>query len=340
LSTAVSLPLTDTEGEHPEDAGILGPAEQLAQVFHGIADDGPARGNRTISIHPAGGLQIRVLPDRGLDIGAAWFAGSPVAWLSPVGETAWSEGDNWLAGWAGGLLTTCGLRNVGVPSGGHPMHGSATGLRASGVHVTRSVEHDGSIAVTVAGTMIDASAFGPVLRLERTITVHTGRSDIVIVDDTSNLGQRAEQSPILYHVNFGYPFLGPSSFVDGRIMWSEPRDPDSARVGQDWAMMGPPLLDDEDVVVEHGVAEGSDGWRTLRVVSPESGQQASVAWDAATLPRVHTWRRATRGSYAMAVEPANCSVLGREHDRAAGTAPWLEPGQRRRTRLRIEFSTL
>jgi hypothetical protein len=42
----------------------------------------------------------------------------------------------------------------------------------------------------------------------------------------------------------------------------------------------------------------------------------------------------------MAVEPANCSVLGREHDRTAGTAPWLEPGQRRRTQLRIEFSTL
>lgn len=318
---------------------MFGSAEQLAQVFHGVIDDGPARGQRAISIHPAGGLHVRVLPDRGLDIGAAWFAGSPVAWRSPVGETTWS-GDDWLAGWAGGLLTTCGLRNVGAPSEGHPMHGTATGFRASGVQVTRNLEQDGSVAVTVAGTMIDASAFGPVLRMHRTITVRTGRAEVVIVDDLENLGRRAEQAPFLYHVNFGHPFLAPSAFVEGRILWSEPRDPDSARVGQGWAVMGPPLPDEEDVVFEHGVAEDAEGWTTLRVVSPESGQHASVAWDAATLPRVHTWRRATRGSYAMAVEPANCSVLGREHDRAAGAAPCLEPGQRRRTRLRVEFSKL
>jgi hypothetical protein len=314
-------------------------AEQLAQVYSDVADDGPGRGSRAISVHPAGGLHVRVLPDRGLDIGAAWLAGSPVAWLSPVGETAWSGGD-WLAGWAGGLLTTCGLRNVGAPSEGHPMHGTATGLPASDVRVSRTVEPDGGIAVTVAGTLTDASAFGPVLQVQRTITVRTGRAELAIVDDTANLGHRTEQAPILYHVNFGHPFLSPQAFIDGRRLWSRPRDADSARVAETWAVMGSPLADDEDVVFEHGIEPDPEGWASLRVLSPGAGVAARVAWDSETLPRVHTWRRATRGSYAMAIEPANCSVLGREQDRADGRAPWLEPGQRRRTRVRIEFSPL
>jgi hypothetical protein len=316
----------------------LGNSEQLAQVYSGVAADGPARGTRTISVHPAGGLHVRVLPDRGLDIGAAWFAGSPVSWLSPVGETSWSGGE-WLSAWAGGLLTTCGLRNVGAPSEGHPMHGTATGLPASDVRVTRTAEPDG-VAVTVAGTLTDASAFGPVLQMYRTITVRTDRAELALVDVTTNLGHRTEQAPILYHVNFGHPLLSPHAFIDGPRLWSRPRDPDSARVAETWAVMGPPLADDEDVVFEHGIEPDPDGWATLRVVSPDAGVAARVSWDTEALPRVHTWRRATRGSYAMAIEPANCSVLGREPDRADGTAPWLEPGQQRRTRVRVEFSAL
>lgn len=41
------------------------------------------------------------------------------------------------------------------------------------------------------------------------------------------------------------------------------------------------------------------------------------------------------GIYVLGLEPANCSVMGRSADRAAGTLPMLAPGQPRTTRLRI-----
>ena len=33
------------------------------------------------------------------------------------------EGEDWRTSWGGGLVTTCGLRNVGAPSEGYGLHG-------------------------------------------------------------------------------------------------------------------------------------------------------------------------------------------------------------------------
>ena len=40
----------------------------------------------------------------------------------------------------------------------------------------------------------------------------------------------------------------------------------------------------------------------------------------------------------LGLEPANCSVLGRAADRAAGRLPVLEPGEERVTRLEVRVS--
>jgi hypothetical protein len=290
---------------------------------------------RTVEVHPAGGIALRLLADRGLDIGSAWVAGRPVAFRSVVGETAAGGPGGWLGAWGGGLLTTCGLRNVGAPSEGHPMHGTATTLAARDVTVTRTALPDGHVAVAVRGTLLDASAFGPSLVLERTVTVRSGRPELEVTDRTTNLGPEPEQTPILYHVNLGAPFLGPSSTVTGALDWTRPRDPRSAAVAAGWARMGPVVDEDRDDVFEHGVRADADGWAALEVSSPGTGSAAQVRWDVRTLPRVHTWRRATRGTYALAVEPANCSVLGREADRLAGAAPRMEPGEERTTRVQV-----
>jgi hypothetical protein len=42
----------------------------------------------------------------------------------------------------------------------------------------------------------------------------------------------------------------------------------------------------------------------------------------------------------IGIEPANCSVLGRAHDRAAGRLPMLAPGETRVTTLTIEVEEL
>jgi hypothetical protein len=51
--------------------------------------------------------------------------------------------------------------------------------------------------------------------------------------------------------------------------------------------------------------------------------------------RINAHRGLDIGAYSLGLEPANCSVLGRAHDRAEGTLPFLEPGQERRTRMAV-----
>jgi hypothetical protein len=89
------------------------------------------------------------------------------------------------------------------------------------------------------------------------------------------------------------------------------------------------------MVFEHRVRPDPSGWARAVVVNPSVGLELEVRWRQAELPRFHQWIHPGRGIYALGLEPANCSVLGRAADRAAGTLPVLEPLEARTTELRI-----
>ncbi len=55
-----------------------------------------------------------------------------------------------------------------------------------------------------------------------------------------------------------------------------------------------------------------------------------------SLPRLWQWVQPASGVYALGIEPANCSVLGRVADLEAGHMPFLDPGETRVSWLTIE----
>ena len=77
------------------------------------------RGIRIADVDNGSGLRFAVLLDRGMDIGDASFNGVPFAYQSPVGMVHppyfEPDGYRWLRSFGGGLMTGCGLRNVGNP---------------------------------------------------------------------------------------------------------------------------------------------------------------------------------------------------------------------------------
>lgn len=345
---ASSLPTDTVAGDAPfyvdrpdtfqaQAKGLLPYGDDLISVRREIVDDGPARGCRSVTLQAAGGLTTRVLLDRGMDLGSTWFAGTPVSWRSAVGEAPpgrVDDGQGWLDGWEGGLLTTCGLRNVGAPGEGHGQHGSFTDLAARDVTVTRRWLPDGQAAVDVTGTLDDVSSLGSHLQVVRCITVRTGSGEVIVTDRATNCGPVREQSPLLYHINFGYPFLVPSSELKLDALRSV-RAEDGSLAGPDhWRVMGPPVFGEQDTIMEHQL-KGDPAVGQVDVSGPTVGLTARVSWDRRTLPRLHTWRRRTPGSYVTSVEPANCSLAGRAVDRQAGTAPYLEPGEGRLTALTV-----
>ena len=280
----------------------IGHLDQVALV-----SEGPA-----LDVRVFGGIDLRLHPARGLDIGAAWFRGIPLGWIAPTGEGG-ADAREWRAAWGGGLVTTCGLDNVGAPSEGIGLHGTYTFLQAEGVRASRSDE-----AVVCTATVADPRG----LRVERTIATSLAEGRLELVDRTINVADVALDAPLLYHVNLGWPLWDTGSRVETNAVEVKPRDAGAAP--HDWREGPTVVAETPERVWEHlGATRAS-------VTNDRLGLRVAIESD---LPRLWQWVDPNPGVYVLALEPANCSVMGRAHDRAEGRLPELAPGAERTTRL-------
>jgi Domain of unknown function (DUF4432) len=320
------------------NAALLGNPSQIASAVPSVVSDGPAAGCRALDLRVWGGIDLRLLPDRALDVGAAWYAGTPLAWISPVGEqppVPMPRDDDWVRAFGGGLVTTCGLRNVGLPSEGHGQHGDISHQPAREVKVEREELPGGHALLRVSGAVFEGGALGPFLELRREWTTRTGEGLVELVDRTRNLGAEPEDAPLLYHVNLGAPLWAPGATLEVTSAGVTPRD-DAAAPHVDSAGRAPdPEPGAAERVFEHDIRPAADGWATATVRNPAAGLGLELSWDTGPLPTMHQWVHPASGIYVLGVEPANCSVMGRAADRAAGRLPALAPGEERVTRLRI-----
>jgi hypothetical protein len=274
-----------------------------------LATDRPAIDARVLR-----GVELRIHPLRGLDIGAAWFRGLPLAWIAAAGEGG-ADAADWRQAWGGGLVTTCGLDNVGAASEGIGLHGTYTFLPAADIGIERSTRE-----VVVRGTVEDPRG----LRVQRTIRTQAESGRVEIVDRTTNFADRPVEAPLLYHVNLGWPLWDAGTRVETDAAEVRPRDDDAA--AHDWttAPRAPAMLHER--VWEHVAAS-----RAV-VTNERLALRVTVESD---LPRLWQWVDPAPGVYALGIEPANCSVLGRAHDRAERRLPFLEPGGERNTTIAI-----
>ena len=113
----------------------------LADIRPFELSDGPERGVRCLRVRNAAGLNFTILADRGMGLYDAQFQGVPLAFISAVGVThpayAEPQGMGWLRTWPGGLLTPCGLTQVGSPCNDNGeelgIHGRLSNLAAQQV---------------------------------------------------------------------------------------------------------------------------------------------------------------------------------------------------------------
>jgi hypothetical protein len=312
----------------------IGNPDQLASAVQSVVADGAAAGCRAIDLRVWDGIDLRLLPDHALDAGAAWYRGVPLAWISPTGETARTPNPrdlDWGRTFNGGLMTTCGLRNVGVPSDGHGQHGEIHEQPATIEAIERT---DGGV-LTVRGRVAEVDALRFNLQLQRSWRTRVGEGRVELVDVVTNRGREPEPLAMLYHVNIGAPLWdeGAELRLDARA--THPRDEDAAPFADSW-MHGPGVVPGApERVFEHEVEPGTDGWAEARVRNERLGLEIAIRWDATTMPRLWQWVHPAPGLGVLGIEPANCSVLGRAHDIAEGRLPVLAPGEERITRLEI-----
>lgn len=301
------------------DTGLIALPEAVASV-----DDVVRGRERVLVLRFAGGLQLDVLPDRGLDIGATWWAGVPVAWRSPHRVDP-GPGHGWEQRFLGGLLVTCGPDNIGPARDGLDQHGSHHRTPATEVRWWRERVGD-ELEIHVSGLVGCSTLYGLRLVVEREIVVGTGRARVEVRDTVRNDGYSAVPVPLLYHVNLGAPLLAPGSrlVVDAdRTRLREPTD-------RDPLVMPPPGPGLDAVVAEHSPVRSG-----ARLVG--TAGDVVVDWTDDTLPRLCTWAWPAAGAWVLGVEPANAPQFGTERDEPGAGAPVLQPGASWRTGVTIEI---
>lgn len=292
----------------------LGHAEQLAGIREARLAGGPGEGVAIAEFHNAAGLRFTVVPDRCMDLYDFSYRGINLAFLSRNGlrsQMSYTPLRGEFAGqWSGGMLSTCGLDNVGAhcEEGGvtYPTHGRIAASPAQ-YFGARAAWEGGDYVLRAVGEMRYARLYGAHLALEREVRTTLYASCVTIRDRIVNLDADAEPYMLLYHVNFGHPLLD----AGARVLTSPARvEPLNERSADPAAMTAPEDGRGEELYLCH--ARGERGYAMLH--NPALSLAAYVAFDTKELPRFLEWKMMKSHDYALALEP--CNTWGLPRNRA------------------------
>lgn len=338
----------------------VGNLAQVGGVELVTHDEGHARGVRSIVFRTGSGLSFSVVPDRGLDVGAADFQGVGLCWLPPKGLAGpWHyEGDldpyAWLRVGLGGLFNTAGLVSIGVPQDVDTSSFGFTQRLAA-----RYGTHD-RIAVTPAsrfsfdehwegdrcflraeGVVRQDIAYGENLSLRRRYETELGSSSVRLVDVVTNDGWFETPHQLLYHFNLGYPLVDEGAELLVAVA-EEPRSLGYS-VGEDapeadgWRTVTAPQpgFTFEGYVLS--LKPGPDGKVSVALVnrSLRGGLGFYLRYDREQLPAYLAWRMMREGLYAIGLEPAT-NPFGNPRELVEQGYPiMLAPGEQRTYELEL-----
>lgn len=321
-----------------EKSGYICHPQQLYTLRRMTVAEGKAKGTTVIEVCTAGGLQVDILPDTGLDIGQVRFKGTNVTFISKNGYDSPARinpyESEFLNTFPGGLLYTCGLRTTGGPhrdgAEWQTQHGRYHSLPAEPVAI---LEEGGF--VFVKGTLRETALFGYHLEVRRTIRIPVMGSEITVSDEITNLGFQDEEIALLYHCNFGYPFISEEAHMelpDKRK--TTPRTPFAATgLGRE-TTFDAPMPGEEERVFFHEEME-----HRAALVNESQHIRMNLTWSE-NLPILAHWRSMASGDYVCALEPTNCYIMGRKFERENGTLPRLKSFETIKTEVNFHFEII
>jgi hypothetical protein len=293
-----------------------------AQLFE--FRSGKAKGASGLRVRNGLGLDFTILPENGLDIFDIYHRGTPLSWISSQGVVCNQHfderGTGWLKSFAGGMLVTCGLRNVGPPvqenGENFGLHGNYTSLPAENLMINESW-NDNHFHIEVSGKVSESRVFGAKLVNYRSISVSSRNNVISIKDRIVNEGFEPEPLMILYHFNWGSPLFGPDSKLNLNPVSTELRDKDadSDSDSNSWNSFLSPQAQFEEQVYLHHLKQNSEGRSGYELFNSNINMGVHVEWDHAALPCFTQWLMCGEGEYVLGLEPGNCFPNGREKER-------------------------
>ena len=296
-----------------------------------------------------GDLSLAIVPTRGMGLWRGRHRGDDLGWTSPVLDGPVNPAFVHLAdrgglGWLDGFdefLVRCGLDNNGGPyevappgpdgsTAGHllvGLHGRIANIPAH--HVSVHVDDAPPHAITVEGRVAESTLFHAQVEMITRITTVPGSNKLVVRDEFVNRADSPGSMQLLYHWNFGPPFLGEGSEFAAPVEILVPRDPRAVEGLEHWQTYGPPEPGfAEQAYFAHLRGDGPEG-RTLAMLKGPGGDKAVVLrFRKGQLPCFTLWKntRGPREGYVTGLEPATNFPNPKPFEVARGRVVPLPPG--------------
>lgn len=341
----------------PFDAQKFANVLQVGGIRTGTLDypnPNGAHASRVAHVNTGSGFVFTVALDRGGDLVEATHKGTNLVFLTPLGykppSHAYHRGNEWLEGWSGGLLTSCGpgyIGNARTEDGqSTTLHGHHSNTPAAVEMLINPDPARGRREMLLSLSVRSTRMFGPSYEVRRQIQCVLGEPVIHLYDQVINRGNTRVVHNWLYHTNFGYPLLdsGARFIYRGKLTghWDMPAPP---------ARPAPRPVIGRYKRVENPIRQhaGAGERGLLMDVRPDRAGNCHVGlinrklklaveliYPLESFPRLANWQHyGPAGSYVTGVEPFNGSLMGKENDDHPKACQWLEPGQSRRYQMTI-----
>ena len=326
----------------------MGDIRQVAQVEPFELVEGGERGVRAVRIHNAAGLELVVVPDRGMSLTHLSYEGVPLPFVSGIGTLhpafGEPEGAGWLRTWPGGFLTPCGLTQVGAAGVDEQealgLHGRVAGIPAREVRWGGTWKED-NYYLWVEGLVTQAAFFGENICLRRRIWTWLGEPRFWIEDVVENNALKPVPHMFLQHFNLGFPLVDAGSRLILPEHTTQARDPAAEPGLGHYREYELPQAGYQEQVFYHDLAPDADGQVEVKLVNPDfnQGRGLGVYWRyaRADYPVLVQWKMMGEGQYVAGIEPANCHVEGRGAERERGTLQVLQPLESRSYTIEVGF---
>jgi len=325
---------------------------QVGGIETSVLDDGLGRGVRIAWVNTGSGLRFKVVIDRAMDIADAFFNQYSLAWISPPGITRprpdANRGLEWLYGFAGGLVATCGLTHAGGPESDENeergLHGRISSMPAQIESIVQPDPANGKLDMSITGLIKQARLFGPNYLMRRTISARIGEPTIRIKDVITNRHTLPQPHMFIYHCNFGWPLADEGA----DIVWkgkckSRGLDMDNELFNKkhDYKKCCDSLESHRggEACGFIDVEPNGRGVCTVGLANRKLGLAVKMTYPKKNLPWLCNWQHWGFGDYVTGIEPGTNPPIGQNAARKKKQLVMLEPGQSRTYQLDLTVLT-
>lgn len=301
-------------------------------------------------------LSFSVLPTRGMSLWKGFYRGFPIGWESPVKGPVhphWvDELDRGGLGWLKGFdecIVRCGLDSNGDPgediiidNNGNStavnltLHGKIANLPAHYLEIKADPK---SGTVSVLGEVDESALFLPGLRLRSTVSTTAGSNRLRIEDEIINLKATPSELELLYHCNFGQPFLEAGSKLLAPVLEVSPRDARAVQGIQQINTYLPPTKGYVEQVYFYDLVEDSSNQTLVALRNASKDQGVVLRFSKKELPYFTQWKNtsALSDGYVTGLEPGTNYPNLKRFEREKNRVIRLEPGQSYHCQLTLEI---